>query len=249
MAKYDVIYSCGHSGEVQLFGPHKERDRKIEWYERQAKCPECYKVAKREEESKQPITANVSLNIQYSHDHIPMIQIVLAGGTLNRKDEIKALGYRWEDVCEGVMGMLSMSQPRKGWVKRMDYAKDTTEIKLEIDKLKGIVDKVDNHIGPLDVAYLQKSVQDQDAKQSKIAEQQTKIDALPKPERPTCHPRAQHPDGHWNGKYYGKPGYWNYYVESVNYKLTNDEYALCMEYRKKIEEYNTAVETLKKEIV
>lgn len=43
MAKYDVTYSCGHSGEVQLFGPGKERERKLEWYHNSADCPDCYR--------------------------------------------------------------------------------------------------------------------------------------------------------------------------------------------------------------
>ena len=42
MAKYEVHFSCGHTDVVQLFGPEKDRRRKIEWYENFGKCPECY---------------------------------------------------------------------------------------------------------------------------------------------------------------------------------------------------------------
>ena len=38
-----VTFSCGHTGEVQLFGSNKDRERKIKWYEESALCPECYK--------------------------------------------------------------------------------------------------------------------------------------------------------------------------------------------------------------
>lgn len=38
-----VTYSYGHTGEVQLFGSNKDRERKIKWYEESALCPECYK--------------------------------------------------------------------------------------------------------------------------------------------------------------------------------------------------------------
>ena len=31
--KYNVEYSCGHKGTVELFGPTKDRESKIEWYE------------------------------------------------------------------------------------------------------------------------------------------------------------------------------------------------------------------------
>lgn len=42
--KYDVVYSCGHKGTVALFGPTKDRESKIEWYGREALCPDCYKA-------------------------------------------------------------------------------------------------------------------------------------------------------------------------------------------------------------
>jgi hypothetical protein len=48
MAKYDVTYSCGHSGAVNLLGPGKERERKLEWYRTSAVCPECYEKYKEE---------------------------------------------------------------------------------------------------------------------------------------------------------------------------------------------------------
>lgn len=44
MAWYDVTYSCGHEGRVQLYGKEADRQRKIEWYEDCAVCPDCYKA-------------------------------------------------------------------------------------------------------------------------------------------------------------------------------------------------------------
>lgn len=54
MAKYEVTYKCGHKGIVELFGKESERQRKIEWYEENCICPECYaaeQAAKREAEA------------------------------------------------------------------------------------------------------------------------------------------------------------------------------------------------------
>lgn len=48
MAKYTVNYSCGHSGEVSLFGRSADRDRKIEWYEAFGHCPECWADVRRQ---------------------------------------------------------------------------------------------------------------------------------------------------------------------------------------------------------
>lgn len=44
MAKYEINHTCGHTSTVQLFGKCSERERKIEWMERQ-ECPECREYA------------------------------------------------------------------------------------------------------------------------------------------------------------------------------------------------------------
>jgi hypothetical protein len=43
MAKYTVTYSCGHTGTEVLFGPTKDRTRKIDWMEHNKLCLDCYK--------------------------------------------------------------------------------------------------------------------------------------------------------------------------------------------------------------
>lgn len=42
--KYNITYSCGHDGVVDLIGPGKDRENKLAWYESKGLCPECYKV-------------------------------------------------------------------------------------------------------------------------------------------------------------------------------------------------------------
>lgn len=54
-----VTYSCGHTGEVQLFGSSKDRERKIKWYEESALCPECYK--RQQEERCKALAAEYNL--------------------------------------------------------------------------------------------------------------------------------------------------------------------------------------------
>lgn len=43
MAKYSITMSCGHDEMVELFGPMKERERKIEWFNESGLCKKCYK--------------------------------------------------------------------------------------------------------------------------------------------------------------------------------------------------------------
>jgi hypothetical protein len=43
MAKYEVTHRCDHSEVVTLFGPTKDRERKLEWL-RSLPCPECCSI-------------------------------------------------------------------------------------------------------------------------------------------------------------------------------------------------------------
>lgn len=45
MAKYEIKFSCGHTETIQLYGKMKDRQRKIEYFEREGLCSECYKKA------------------------------------------------------------------------------------------------------------------------------------------------------------------------------------------------------------
>lgn len=51
MARYTINYSCGHTEDRQLYGKHSERERKIEWFEREGLCSECWKKKKEEEKA------------------------------------------------------------------------------------------------------------------------------------------------------------------------------------------------------
>lgn len=46
MAKQTITYSCGHEGVESLFGPYKQRERRIEWLQSHGLCPECRKANK-----------------------------------------------------------------------------------------------------------------------------------------------------------------------------------------------------------
>jgi len=54
--KYNITFSCGHTGTVELFGKDKERHKKLEYFQENGLCSECYKKMMREEEQAQPLT-------------------------------------------------------------------------------------------------------------------------------------------------------------------------------------------------
>lgn len=52
MAQYTVTAGCGHTTTLQLYGPTKDRDRRIAWMESpDGKCNPCYATRKRSEEA------------------------------------------------------------------------------------------------------------------------------------------------------------------------------------------------------
>jgi hypothetical protein len=42
LTKYNIEYACGHDGKISLFGPSRDRERKLDWYQNTALCPECW---------------------------------------------------------------------------------------------------------------------------------------------------------------------------------------------------------------
>lgn len=46
MGKYNITYSCGHEGRIDLYGKTADRERKVEYLEKYGDCPECYKKKK-----------------------------------------------------------------------------------------------------------------------------------------------------------------------------------------------------------
>lgn len=50
--KYDVIYSCGHTATVELFGKAEDRERKLHWMETEGMCPDCYREWQCEENNR-----------------------------------------------------------------------------------------------------------------------------------------------------------------------------------------------------
>ena len=49
--KYDITYACGHTGAVNICGTAAERQKKLEWYQTSAVCPDCYRAEKEAEAS------------------------------------------------------------------------------------------------------------------------------------------------------------------------------------------------------
>lgn len=68
MAKYTVKFSCGHTCVIDLYGPEKDRKRKIEYYERLGICQDCYR-AEREAEKAEGCVEVEMLYREYKSDY------------------------------------------------------------------------------------------------------------------------------------------------------------------------------------
>ena len=51
MAQYTITSGCGHTTRINLAGPHRERERRIDWMRSPTgRCNPCYAAMKRDEE-------------------------------------------------------------------------------------------------------------------------------------------------------------------------------------------------------
>lgn len=236
MAKYTISHACGHSREIQLYGKGSDRERKIGWLEGQD-CPQCWAAAKRESEAKQPITATVSMYMGTDTDGRALVQIALTGGTINRKEDIKALGYRWGEVSGGVMGFLSISAPQKAWVLTISY----TIVEDCLKKLSGIAEKIEMKISPLDIELMKKFESDRKEKELQVAIRAEEIKSIPVPEKPACYPC-----GRWNKKVYGNKKYgYRIYIDGKETHISDSDAVSLEKYAEDLLSYNEACKSVR----
>lgn len=50
--KYDITFSCGHTGTITLYGKNEDRERKLEYYKREGLCKKCFQLQKNDPDSK-----------------------------------------------------------------------------------------------------------------------------------------------------------------------------------------------------
>lgn len=123
MAWYDITYKCGHEGREQIYGTnvHGEREARAAWLSEHKLCPDCYKAEKRREEKEMGLVCSIRV------DTIKMVTgggrglvAVFGGDTYPHKDEIKALGAKWEEAPEGVMRDILGTRSKMAWCLHFD---------------------------------------------------------------------------------------------------------------------------------
>lgn len=249
MAWYDVTYKCGHTGRVQLVGKTADRERKLEWMAKQ-ECPQCWGLKKREQEAKEPIVMTICCNgLDKDRDGDVIGEVVLTGGTLPRKNEIKALGYFWGEVRGGLMSLLSAKRAEMAWqknVKLIDVLENQEVIQRLKDDAKQLEAKIVNGLNALDVEMAKKAIAERETQKVQKAAQDRMIARLQQPVMPESYPRRSQSGANWNGKFYGneRRGY-EYYINNKKQTLTADEYADCLNYQAAMKVYHQKVKDIR----
>ncbi|GFN32559.1 hypothetical protein [Paenibacillus xylaniclasticus] len=173
----------------------KEADLWVEWAEANYnQCPACYGKEQREKELASPPVLTVSL-LPYNTKH--PILLSWSGNTIDVKDQIKSLGYKWDDVpSNGIFGALSTKRPQKSWYMLTSLE----ELKSKLNDAKSITGvTIKNNVSQADLITYQVYVKNTE---SKAAEMKQEVETLgEQPKKPECYPV-----GRWNGRIYGKSG-------------------------------------------
>lgn len=155
MAWYDITYKCGHTGREQICGTnvHGEREKRAAWIAENKLCPECYKAAMRKKNEEMGLVCSINV------DTMKMITkgekgyiAVFNGDTYPHKDEIKALGAKWEEAAQGVMGDIFGGPSKKTWC--LHFSPD--EVDEIIDKIEGLGARIESLPSDFDMAALSK---------------------------------------------------------------------------------------------
>lgn len=157
MAKYTVKHSCGHTQTHDLFGPGKDRERKIAWLKTTV-CKKCWIASQREARKTQPITAEV-INNAYSGG---VYLAVTGGDTYSIKGALKSAGCRWMEY-QNNNDILGVKAPRKAWMVKVNLdnvAETTATIRRLFDAGVTRIDDTTNPLSNTIAAKLIKVEQD-----------------------------------------------------------------------------------------
>lgn len=234
--KYEVTYSCGHTGTVQLYGKTEERERKIKYYKEYGLCPECYKKQKQEENEKMGLVLCSAVEYELSNKGEIQVRLSFRGDTKPHKEEIKALGYRWTVLDD--TQILSTTRPEMGWVKIVPYEYECLEEEKEkafsigareatMDEKEKLMQK--NRFEEMLAAQLLfkkqhgKELQKQKEQEEKLANLQKEEPDLIKGKR-------------WNQKIYGKTGNYSIYPDGEKINISDEQAETLKDYLKKLKE-------------
>lgn len=196
--KYDIKFSCGHAGTVELFGESTDRARRLEWLRESALCPECYK----EQHKDDPIV--IELKKTYSGvkgTSEPILLVNICGNTKPHKTLIKNMGFEWTGSC---------------WNREL-YMSQLDDFENAAKQLGNV--KLDD--GYINIRREMETLPDE-AKELLVKfheEWEEKKKGYVVPEKPALLSTEKR----WNGKVYGKAGNFSVYLDGEKVNISDTD--------------------------
>lgn len=231
--KYDVKMSCGHIQTMELFGPTKNRENKIRYYEESGTCTECFKKQKEAEAAAEAFTLNIRpLSKIDKKSGNPLFILWFSGNTKPHKDDIKSIGYYFSSI--------NLPADLLGIKEHVYWNKETESVFLEeeIDQAKGI--GVEEIVQSNDQASILNLCAAKN-KQSAFIMRKEKISEIPKPKFPELLVGKR-----WNEKIYGNQTY-SVYLDGKKVNITKENMTEIQKYLDEKEEYKKKIAEIKKE--
>ena len=234
--KYTVKMSCGHEDVVDLTGRGEDRERRIHYLEQHGLCKECYLNQKRAEEK--------AAGLQFCYFHInkideetgsPMIMVWFSGDTMPYKDQLKELGYRWNDITYWV-GIYCDRHMAWSLLIDSDLLND------QADQARALGAKVigPKSLGPeayaLDIRNYRISLN----RQKEWTEISEKRNSIPKPHAPEILNGRR-----WNKKIYGRSGSMAIYLDGEKIEISDEQASVLDNYLKALDQYRDAISQIK----
>lgn len=144
MAKYTVTYADGVTGEVQLFGPGKERQRKLEWLSKQL-SPKGYRKQQDELRAKGELKSKMKTIIRVIPGQNPETLIPALEKDL---DKAKGEYSRQKEVFESLVKPGWSEDERKAWYEgHLSYGDNNSSSLLTyLNKAEYEVNRIQNNI-------------------------------------------------------------------------------------------------------
>ena len=122
MAKYEIVYKCGHAETVQLYGPEKDRERRIE-YLRACLCPDCYRAQQTEKATDEATAAGLpeltgsEKQVNWAVTIRSKVLQKLADFRGNLSNQPQEVLDRFDEIAADVKGHTEA----RWWIDRRDY--------------------------------------------------------------------------------------------------------------------------------
>ena len=128
MAMYEVLHTCGHVKIVQLCGPEKDRQRKLDWM-RTCVCSDCSRKQKAEEAAQR--AAELGLPVLQGSEKQVAWAVTIRERLLQTLSEFKgemALANQPQDLLDAfdkILDGIKAQDSASWWIDRREYGPRT----------------------------------------------------------------------------------------------------------------------------